>query len=1713
LQASLKYVIDWIGKKVFGTLPKEEQEAKMLEELVKNFSGWAVEVETLSGEEMLRDVTSSETLSRRCLVLFEKSLQYLVFYLSEKLPQRCAQMYMSLARKAQLLHNMVMRGLGVEEFRITPFHVQLMGKPGIGKSTLIHTIVDSIKRKYFPDRLDNMYSPGKTDHYDGYRGQPIWYIDDMFPANDFKSEIGILTLVSNCPLHLPMAHLEEKQTMFTSDFILSTTNTAYPKFDGMFCQEAIWRRRHLLVNVKVDPAVMNEATGKFDLERFNKKYPNQEANAYPHLTFDFCCPTKENTMMNDEATVAGLVKPLVDLSYSDFINRFFSRYEVQRKEEAQFQTKPRDTKRRRICSLLREFDAVYDEIGSDTSGLYEFNFKAPGNPLPGLRKQVPGDPKYDEASQEFWTSLNQIPEMKTIDLCTMMETVCTRLVELGKMRVFSSLIEFEHAMRDMGVYRITLNKYEEDTEDDDYRAAFDYARVNLSRLYFDFAFEEGIKRAKLTSKDAMKWAKEQLQKAEVNDGVTYNIMAILSGLLVVGGWLDRKNSELGEDVDFVKYIKANFPIMPRPTAAVVITEPLVTTRHTTEELADSIEPIEEAVELAIVSIQKDVSDSNVPMFMLFPASWDENIDVTQINSLLAKRKELTPQVVAKLEMLQVLLLNRISVHQELRDRRLRVKTGRGLLLEDRIEFGSPESEIRPKVFKIGPQMRYVMKVKIGNDIQIHTNPTVSGLGQLRWFDLTDEQKEDWGDRPFPEGMSTAFFTMLRYEEGQWLVDTSMVLDLSAMKVSIFGGLVVCDGSFALGGSKWFRNTAEIFFSLSEADRQKLYKTKYREVTVLRAIMQLGQTMTKKVGKLFKQIWDTITGAATYVWTKCADFKIPVMIGLTALGIIAVCTMFSRLFIPKETSVTSNNIFGRHSNTPRYTADDLVINRHLIEAITEVHINGTRCQGYRMAPKVLLLVHHALGKYKDNDEFQVMFQIKPGAWMTVVGTGRNVVQFGNSDLCLFHHREIPAWKNLTKLMMNERDLEGEMGRMLTLLYMEDGKLGRSTQPYMGRVLNFKANFRSGLSYCAPSMSMYATEVDLGTSGGIVINKRPLAQNPRVILGYQSFTYAGKSYCTNLSYEAFMAEYERVCKMYPSISAPPDYADEEGKCCQETSGLLERNLTLVGTIPAEKVLHIGTETQYRTTPVFEHFDIGRIPAVLSSRHGAACGDPIKNSINKYGRDSMLSIPVGAIEMAVEERVEHYLSQIKRPRVLSTEEAIAGNDLMRHMNMKTSPGIPYVYSRGHVPGKLSIMQMQPDGTVKVDPGFMKDVEMMEEMMKQGKTPPLVMMEVMKDELRPIGKALDLNPAEVDHYYHNRVPYSEWPKDRELKTRSIVVMPATTTVLYRKYFGDFFSQLYGLADGINEYCVGINIESPAAFNLMGRALSLNDQGYDVDVKNWDGHYTAQLAFAVLDVVNGVYNDSDENKTLRHTLVENMLFGFVQYKDLVYQKHTGMVSGFAGTADFNTLGHILLSDCIWMEIMYESGNAHLLALAAKQAKTLDLIYGDDRFIVVSKEIEEFYNGSTIADRYRDYGWPVTSAEKSEVGNSVPLRKMQFLKRTFRQDENDGFYFHPCMDPDTIHNLVCYIRKTNAPRSQFASNVTMALDFAADHGETFYNQFREKLKNALEKECYKLKLETFKTMYLIKKARYFGKENKQRLDNTKFANVMTIDPMDYDYFL
>nr|WPW59844.1 polyprotein [Coxsackievirus B1] len=165
--------------------------------------------------------------------------------------------------------------------RIEPVCLLLHGSPGAGKSVATNLIGRSLAEKL----NSSIYSlPPDPDHFDGYKQQAVVIMDDLCQNPDGKDVSLFCQMVSSVDFVPPMAALEEKGILFTSPFVLASTNAGSINAPTVSDSRALARRFHFDMNIEV--ISMYSQNGKINMPMSVKTCDDE---CCP-VNFKRCCP-------------------------------------------------------------------------------------------------------------------------------------------------------------------------------------------------------------------------------------------------------------------------------------------------------------------------------------------------------------------------------------------------------------------------------------------------------------------------------------------------------------------------------------------------------------------------------------------------------------------------------------------------------------------------------------------------------------------------------------------------------------------------------------------------------------------------------------------------------------------------------------------------------------------------------------------------------------------------------------------------------------------------------------------------------------------------------------------------------------------------------------------------------------------------------------------------------------------------------------------------------------------------------------------------------------------------------------------------------------------------------------------------------------------------------------------------------------------------------
>jgi len=164
-------------------------------------------------------------------------------------------------------------------FRMTPIVLYLCGPPKIGKSHISLPIAKYLNSALF--NVNDYVFPITliTDHWDGYKQQPIVIFDDHYKKQDDKQEIdaGAVMNVVSCTAFLPNFDTAiYKLLQFNSRILIINSNFGYP--NTIYLPSALHRRhKHHVI------CIPNSAIMKNDFSHIDFYYTSEIIDPFAGL--------------------------------------------------------------------------------------------------------------------------------------------------------------------------------------------------------------------------------------------------------------------------------------------------------------------------------------------------------------------------------------------------------------------------------------------------------------------------------------------------------------------------------------------------------------------------------------------------------------------------------------------------------------------------------------------------------------------------------------------------------------------------------------------------------------------------------------------------------------------------------------------------------------------------------------------------------------------------------------------------------------------------------------------------------------------------------------------------------------------------------------------------------------------------------------------------------------------------------------------------------------------------------------------------------------------------------------------------------------------------------------------------------------------------------------------------------------------------------------
>lgn len=912
----------------------------------------------------------------------------------------------------------------------------------------------------------------------------------------------------------------------------------------------------------------------------------------------------------------------------------------------------------------------------------------------------------------------------------------------------------------------------------------------------------------------------------------------------------------------------------------------------------------------------------------------------------------------------------------------------------------------------------------------------------------------------------AFVQRIKKIGNQWYldVDNMGLYDTEAFITEMKNGKefqIPMDIAWFLGMSEEFKIFVSEFSNYTEEQRLILveeanFRNRFFGTYTYEKIAQDCTNIYKKIA--YKTL-HYITSPINWLFTRYPYVMTYAAYLLATTAVIWVARGIASLFHPRETSKVlhrgpqSSIVYaGRPTAFNMSSVADPLIKRNVKRVI--ISDSNSSAQGQALMTEQFILLNKHLTRWITNDEFTITI-FGEGEPASYIIPKRNLYEYPEGDLAIIFSRYIPASRSISHHFMSRLEFENhEFEKSAAILTRKEEYATLEHFQTIGRCENLVLR-TSTTEMKLAEVVMLSGRTVLGNSGSTVITH---TQGQTKIIGIQAWEvdalYSPKIAVQAITQETFTMLTEKVAEQCgdniikrlweptPDTTMSPTGAfqlvPEEALITtdEHVVGDVGRNLIKPSFISSQ-LTKIGIETK-------------RVPAAMSDRDHRLYHDgqihPLAHSLGKYYRGEMKPISSNTINRAKHMLIQYISSKLDTTDFssLNIDDTITGTreDGSNPMNLKSSPGIPFIFEKREKKGKKDYMEIGEDGEIyHIDQNFISEYFKFEQTLGNGQVPYTRAYDFPKDELRPIDKALgtDTTPP---------------------KTRSVTCMNVFYILAWRRYTLRFWSAMHRAANGNFTFCPGINPEGPEWNNLY-HYLNKHPHAVDFDVSNWDGVYFSQLFYSVLDIIKGVMKirpTSFEDKLL-DSIFYDVMNCYIQFENVIYQKFRGLVSGFPGTAEVNTLGHWLLFLCIYLMLtaatIYCTFMSFLLNISV-------CIYGDDILITFSDQIKDIINGLTLKKGYEDIGYTVTSATKSaEVEFSKNLLACKFLKATWRP--LIGQYQVRKMDMDIAYDLVHWVRAKDNPREQFYENYIDALHLAFGNGKQAFEQFQHAINGVLSK--------------------------------------------------
>lgn len=380
------------------------------------------------------------------------------------------------------------------------------------------------------------------------------------------------------------------------------------------------------------------------------------------------------------------------------------------------------------------------------------------------------------------------------------------------------------------------------------------------------------------------------------------------------------------------------------------------------------------------------------------------------------------------------------------------------------------------------------------------------------------------------------------------------------------------------------------------------------------------------------------------------------------------------------------------------------------------------------------------------------------------------------------------------------------------------------------------------------------------------------------------------------------------------------------------------------------------------------------------------------------------------------------------------IENNPYAIPLDFSTSMGYPWIATHHGKKKKSFFTFEERDGEYELIGMNEKLYEMIEhenDLRVRGVVPPTVFVDFLKDETLKPGK----------------------------DPRLVNASSCQATIAHRMFLLDFMSALR--ASRHPGCAVGTNMDSGEVESFILEMFEIGDTFVDGDYKDFGPRIDPRLVQIVFECVNDWYDfhGAGEFNGARLVIGEEVGQAIHLVGDALFQTTIGSPSGFAFTAEMNSLANLL-----YLLLAYRHSVGSLLTF---HENVYVETYGDDLLMSVSNRVRDVFNARTLSLFFKEHCIRFTDAQKNEGVDTRPydsIDKVTFLKREFKYEPARDPKFRAALPENVIEEIPLYI-KNNVPKGQMKEHLAALLFTSLYHaharGAAYYNRLRGRYLRAV----------------------------------------------------